>query len=113
MKVKDYLAGSVPVSELQGRMNEAGQNVKETTTFEDILARAYWTNKPNDAQALDSNLKDVAHVCKLITYRDSDQSLKNANYAVIDGYQCKLRDVPVPHGLGSVKRYSTSYWEVI
>ena len=104
----DYFRGRIPSQNMVGRPNEGGQNVKEKTNDESFLARVYWrlVEDRND------NVVDVGDICKIIVPVAREQSLLNAEYAVIDGYNCRMISTPKPHGLmGNL--YISSRWEVI
>lgn len=108
----DRLGGRTPVSEMEGRFQEAGSNVQETVLSESLEARIYWEPKNIDGKLARFNIKDNKNVCKMIASIEYRDKLKYATYALISGKKCKLIIEDIPHGLITAY-YITTYWEVM
>lgn len=110
----DSLGGKGVSSDLDGRRSEENlsQGIESVTGI-DITVRAYWKEKDDEPDAKSLGIKDAQSICKVISFTTHVPTIKNAEYAVIDGYKIKMVRPPLPHGLFGDKRYSTSYWEII
>lgn len=110
----DALGGRSLTSDLDGRRNEQNLNQGHLSpTGVDIKVRAYWKEKDDEKIAKEIGIRDVQSLCKVISFTEHNQTIRNAQYAEIDGYKLKMVRIPLPHGLFGDKRYSTSYWEII
>lgn len=106
-EIIDFLGGRVPITELDGRDNQTGQNLKEVPVTEVVKIRAYWESQ-NFMLAQELNLKNTKDLCKVICYTTDNYKLLNAAYGTIDGYKATMVRVPYPYGF--TRKYSISYW---
>lgn len=105
------LGGKSSVEYLPGRDGSAGNNFDQIPVTGTVVVRAYWNEKSFDPVYKVDALGNPRDVCRVVSYTTDWQTLKNAQFAIIDTKRCIRISEGSPHGLFADKRYITTFWE--
>lgn len=111
--INTLLGGKTSVEYLEDRGGSSGTNLHNKPTTVQLRVRAYWNHKSIDPKFMVDNVGKPRNACKIISYTSDLQTLRNAEYAIIDGNKCVCVDFGVPHGMFGNKRYVSSTWAVV
>ncbi len=110
MTTSDYFGGQAPISDLQGRQDQSATGVYPGTNSNIVYCRVYWMNSKYDPVMKELRTDKSESICKINCFTTDAFALRNAAYAVVNGYRVTMTDPPIPYGFG--KRYSFSYWQI-
>lgn len=104
--------GKQRIDDSNRRIDESGANKIESPRSVSINARVYWNRDKFDTQSMENNVLITRNKCKIITYVENKQLLLDTDYAVIDGYKCKIIKDPAPYGMFG-KQWISADFQVI
>lgn len=104
--------GKQRLDDANRRIDEGGSDKKEVPSSLSIPARVYWERRPVNGPNLTVAVSTSKNKCKIITYIEHLQLLLDTDYAVINGYKCKMVKNPAPYGLFGKQWISADFEEI-